>query len=63
MRHRRVDHHAEDAQHEADHHRGEAALGVEPLEEHAEEEDHEDRRGQVALHRLQVFVQAVRALG
>ena len=47
---------------EADHHRPKAALGVEPLEEHAEEEDDEDRRRQVALHGLQVVVQAVRAL-
>ena len=35
-----------------------AALGVQPLEEDAEEEHDEDRRGQVALHALQVVVEA-----
>ena len=47
---------------EAHDHGPEAALGVQPLEEHAEEEHHEDRRRQIALHGLQVVVEAVRAL-
>ena len=61
-RHGRVDQHAEHTEDEAHDHRPPAALGVEPLEEHAEEEDDEDRRGQVALNLLQVLVEAVGSL-
>ena len=59
QRDRRVHQHAEQAEDEADDHGPEAALGVEPLPEHAEEEHDEDRRRQVALDGLQVFVEAV----
>src|SRR5713226_1732164 len=57
---RRVHKHAEDAQNEADDHGPKRALLVEPLESHAEKEDHKNGRSQITLHRLQVAVESLR---
>ena len=54
---RRVDGQPEKPQPEAGAERGQAALGVQPLHEDAEEEDDEDGRGQVGLHALEVVVE------
>ena len=58
----RVHRQPERAEQESDQKRREAALGVQPLVEHPEEEHREDGRREVALHALQIVVQALRAL-
>ena len=57
QRHRRIHQHAEDAHDEAYDHRPPTTLGVQPLEEDAEEEDDEDRRRQISLNGLQILVE------
>src|SRR5262249_60191484 len=57
---RRVDGHPEKTQHKTNQHGPKRSLRIETLPEHPEEEHHEDRRREIALHRLQVVVQTLR---
>src|SRR5207237_654556 len=58
----RVQGQAEDPEHKSDDQRGEAPLGVQAPVEDAEHEHREDRRGEVALHALEIVVRPTCAL-
>ena len=59
QRDRCVHQHTEQANDKADNHGPQAALGIEAFPEYAKEEDHKNRRGQVALDGLQITVEAL----
>src|SRR5271167_514649 len=61
QRYRGIDEHAQRAERKADDERPETTLRIGTAPKHAKKEHHKDRRGKIALYRLQVAVQPVRA--